>query len=73
VCTKFGGDPWRIKIKSVRIPVAIVQFKVEIHFAVINVVSKVPENPAHAAIRVVVIIKFDGRASARPYKFIAQL
>jgi len=48
---------WRIKIKSVRIPVAIVRFKVEIHFAVINVVSKLLEHPAIAAIPAVAIIK----------------
>ena len=64
---------WRIKIKSVHIPVAIAPLKVEIHFAVISVVNKVQENPVSAAIRVVAIIKFDGRASARPYTFIAQL
>jgi hypothetical protein len=48
---------WRIKIKSVHIPVAIVQFKVEILFAVIIAVSKVQEILANAAIRAVAIIK----------------
>jgi predicted aconitase with swiveling domain len=52
---------WRIKIQSVHIPAAIVQFKAEIHFAVSNVVSKVPlENRASAAIRAVAIIKHFG-------------
>jgi hypothetical protein len=53
---------WRIKIKSVHIPDAIVRFKVQIHFAVINVVSKALENLVIAATRVVVIIKINGRA-----------
>jgi hypothetical protein len=60
---------WRIKIKSVRIPVAVVQLKAEIHFAVINAVNnlRVQAHPAIAAIRAVVIIKkIDGRAWARP-------
>ncbi len=49
---------WRIKDKSVRIPVAIVQYKMEIHFAVISAVNKhkVLANPANAAIRAVAII-----------------
>jgi hypothetical protein len=50
---------WRIKIKSVHIPVAIVQFKVEMHSAVISVVNnlRMLVNPANADIRVVAIIK----------------
>lgn len=49
---------WRIKDKSVHIPVAIVQYKMEIHFAVINAANKhkVPAIPANAAIRAVAII-----------------
>ncbi|MCI0443931.1 hypothetical protein L0152_12055 [bacterium] len=49
---------WRIKDKSVHIPVAIVQFKMEILSAVINVVNnlKMLENPASAGIRAVAII-----------------
>jgi hypothetical protein len=49
---------WRIKDNSVHIPVAIVQFKMEIHSAVISVENnlKMLENPAGAAIRAVAII-----------------
>jgi hypothetical protein len=49
---------WQIKDKSVHIPVAIVQYKMEIRFAVINVENnlKVLENPVNAAIRAVAII-----------------
>jgi hypothetical protein len=65
--------PWQIKIKSVHIPVAIVQFKVEIHFVVINAASKVLAHLASAAIRVVAIIKSDGRASRSPLHFIERL
>jgi hypothetical protein len=59
---------WRIKDKSVHIPVAIAQYKMEIHFAVINAANKhkMLANPANAAIRAVEIIN---RSATRDLRF----